>query len=73
MKGSRRAVYVSDGNEKKGAGTEISFHADQHSQSGVDVLELRAMEGGRRTVYVNNEDEKEGVRRGAFFYADQYG
>ena len=42
-----RAVCASDGDAQEEAGSGPSRHADQHSQSGVDVLESRPV-GGRR-------------------------
>jgi hypothetical protein len=44
MEEGRRAGGASDGNEKEDVGRGIFKHADQYSQSGVDVLELRPME-----------------------------
>src|SRR2546423_14350573 len=51
-----------EGNARPGA----SFHADQHGQPGVDVLESRPMEGGRRAGGASDGDEKEGAGDGAF-------
>src|SRR5947199_422365 len=69
MEGGRRAGRASDGDEKEGARRRASFHADQHGQPGVDVLESRAMEGGRRAmeggqraVCASDGDECETVR-----------
>ena len=46
---------------KRVLGAGASFHADQHGQPGVDVLESRTMEGGRRAGGASDGDEKEGV------------
>jgi hypothetical protein len=59
--------------EKEGAGSRASRHADQHGQPRGDVLESRAMEGGRRAVCASDGDEFEGAGRGASLDADQHG
>jgi hypothetical protein len=49
VEGGRRPGDASDGGVQESVGCGASRHADQHSQSGVDVPESRTMEGGRRT------------------------
>ena len=39
MEGGRRAVYASDGDELEDAWSGTSFHAEEHGQPGVDVLD----------------------------------
>src|SRR2546423_9041644 len=72
MRGDRRAGGERYALAIEGAGAGASFHADQHGQPGVDVLESRTMEGGRRAGGASDGDEKEGARRGASGHADQH-
>src|SRR5436190_23792405 len=72
MEGGRGAKGTSDGDEFEGAWRGASRHADQHGQSGVDVLEARAMEGGRGARRASDGDEKESAWRGASRHADQH-
>src|SRR3984957_6426813 len=73
MAEGRRAGGTSDGDEKEGAWRGTSFHADQHGQPGVDVLESRPMAGSRRARCASDGDEKEGAWGGTSRHADQYG
>jgi hypothetical protein len=45
MEGDGRAAGASDRDEKEGAGSGASFHANQHRQSGFDIQESRTLEG----------------------------
>jgi hypothetical protein len=72
VKESGRIGDINDEDEFKGAGTGISFYADQHGQSDVDVQELRPVEEGGRTGGINDEDEFEGAGTEASFYSDQH-
>jgi hypothetical protein len=47
MERGRKAGGASNRDKKKSVRPGASFHADQHGQSGVDVLESRTMERGR--------------------------
>jgi len=44
------AAGGSDGDKEEGAGRGASLHANQHGQSGLDILEPRTLEGGRRAI-----------------------
>jgi hypothetical protein len=61
MEGNGGAGSESDGEEKEDAETKISFYADEHSQSGVDVSELRSMKGSGRAEYESDKDEFENI------------
>ena len=52
-----------DGDEGKGAKKRVFRHAEQHSQPGFDVLELRTIGGGGEDGSVGNKDESEGAGR----------
>ncbi len=73
IEGGRRARGISDGDEFEGTELGVFFHTDQHSQSGIDILELRMMEGGKRAGGVSDGNKFKGARPGVSFYADQYG
>jgi hypothetical protein len=62
VKESGRIGDINDEDEFKGAGTGISFYADQHGQSDVDVQE----EGNGRTGDASDGDEKENAGIRAF-------
>ncbi len=70
MGGGRRAKRVSDRDEKEDTEYEAFRHADQHSQSGVNVHESRPIEKGRRAVYASKGDEKKSARRGVSRHAE---
>jgi len=58
---------------KKDARRGASFNADQHDQSGVDVLKSRAMEGGGRAGGAADRNDEEGAGTGASGHTDQHG
>jgi hypothetical protein len=69
----RGAGGASDGDDGEGAWGGASRHADQHGQSGVDVLESRPMEGGGGAGGASDGDECKGAWRGASRNASQHG
>ena len=72
MDAGERAGGASDGDEKEGDRGGASFHANQHGQPGLDVLEPRPMDAGGRAGGASDGDEEEGARGGASFHADQH-
>jgi hypothetical protein len=65
MKGGRKVRGASNEDEKKDTERGASRHADQYRQSGVDVLESRAMERGRRAGRASDRDEFENIGKRA--------
>ena len=52
-------MFRDDRDDEEGAKAEVHFRADQHSQSGVNVLESKTMEGGGRVEGASDGDESE--------------
>jgi hypothetical protein len=64
MKDNRKTGNADDGDEFEDIKVRVSFHADQHNQSNVDVPKSRTMKGNRRAENTDNGNKFENIRVG---------
>jgi hypothetical protein len=72
MERNEKTGYKNNGNEFENTEIKSSKHADEHSQSDVDISKSKSMKRNGETGYENNENVFENAETETSKHADGY-